>query len=140
MESNSEHDTRQIAREFAREITVGDVICLEGELGSGKTLFTTELVHALGINDYVSSPTFSLLNIYNGSGINVYHFDLYRVSNVIELDYTNYEDYLYNGDGVCIVEWASNLANIIPKDAYWLTFTRDLSKHDCFRLITKEVR
>jgi ATPase, YjeE family len=131
--SLSEIDTKKIARTIAKNSERGNIFCLEGELGSGKTFFVKEFAYAIGIKDYVSSPTFSIINEYHGP-INLYHFDAYRISSIDEMEYTNYEDYFY-GDGICIIEWATIIKEIIPDFAKWIYFSKDLSRGENYRSI-----
>ena len=119
---NSLKETEQFSKEFAKEIKNGDVILLNGEIGAGKTTFTKFLLQNLGVTSIVSSPTFTLLNEYNGV-FPVYHFDMYRISSPEELYELGFEDYLnsksspYVKTGLTIVEWGENVKEILPKDA-----------------------
>ena len=129
-----EADTKKIAYELAKKSKAGDIFCLDGDLGSGKTFFVKEFANALNIKDYISSPTFNIINEYNSGKINLYHFDVYRISNIDELDYTNYQDYFY-GKGICMIEWAEIIKDVIPDYATWIYFSRDLSLGENYRLI-----
>ena len=139
-ESMSEADTEKIASEIANDSRLGDIVCLDGELGSGKTFFVKSFAKAIGIKDYVSSPTFNIINEYEGK-INVYHFDVYRIYDPDTreyksrlMDYTNYEDYFY-GNGICVIEWAKYIKDIIPDHAVWINISKDLTRSDNYRLI-----
>ena len=112
--SYSGSDTEKIAAEFARSLSPGMTVCLFGEMGVGKTVFTNGLCRALGVNDYVSSPTFTVVNEYDGDGFSVYHFDMYRIEDEDELLEIGFEEYLNSG-GVCIIEWPENVINSLPK-------------------------
>jgi tRNA threonylcarbamoyladenosine biosynthesis protein TsaE len=102
--SHSEEETMAIARRFAKEVKAGDVVCLTGDLGAGKTQFVRGFVQVFGLPaDIVSSPTFTIINEYNGK-LPVYHFDCYRLEHYSEALEIGAEEYFY-GDGVCIVEW-----------------------------------
>ena len=119
---NSLKDTREFSKEFAKEIKNGDVILLNGEIGAGKTTFTKFLLENLGVKSIVSSPTFTLLNEYEGE-FPIYHFDMYRISTPEELYELGFEDFLnsknspYVKTGLTIVEWGENVKEILPKDA-----------------------
>lgn len=92
----------------------GDILCLNGDLGAGKTTMTKSIGLGLGVNEYITSPTFALINQYRGR-IPVYHFDVYRLENVDELYDLGFDEYFY-GDGVCIIEWAERIERMIPKE------------------------
>lgn len=116
--TRSEAATRKIAQDLSRHIRRGDVVALFGELGTGKTQFVKGVCEGLGIAMPVSSPTFVLLNRYDGTGedgreLLVYHFDLYRVERAEEVFDLGYEEY-FSGDGVCLVEWADRIADLLP--------------------------
>lgn len=116
-------DTKAIAVQLAKKIKPGDVICLDGNLGAGKTTFTQMLCEALGTDEYVTSPSFSIMNAYmgvlDGNPIPIYHFDVYRISDPDEMDEIGFDDYLF-GNGISIVEWATKVKELIPKKAIWI--------------------
>ena len=115
--SNSVDETIALGKDFAKELKLGDVVCLEGELGAGKTHFVKGVASHFGINhDKVSSPTFTLINEYPGR-IPVYHFDCYRLKSVQEALEIGIEEYLY-GEGVSIIEWPSKIKELIPENAF----------------------
>ena len=134
LKSFSEQQTELFAQKISQSINIGDIICLKGELGVGKTLFTKSLCRSLGISDNVTSPTYSIVNEYHAENFDVYHFDVYRVNSLEDMDYTNYEEYFY-GKGVCIIEWADLIESLIPKDAVWIEISKDLSIGESFRNI-----
>lgn len=111
--SNSEEETFSLARELGREIKKNSVITLRGDLGSGKTVFTKGLAEGLGIKDNITSPTFSLMEIYEGE-VPLYHFDLYRIENPDEFTNLSFEDY-WEGDGVSVIEWPERAGNMLPE-------------------------
>lgn len=115
--SNSCEETLKFAREFANQIKKGDVLCLKGEMGVGKTVFTNGLCSALGVTDYVTSPTFTVVNEYDGTNFSVYHFDMYRIEDEDELLEIGFDEYLSSG-GVCVIEWPQNVKNSLPKNRY----------------------
>ena len=113
--SNSEKDTERIAAEFAETLKSGDVVALFGDLGAGKTAFVRGVADAIGAGaDKVSSPTFTLVNEYDGD-IKLYHFDVYRLENAQLSEFDWMDEYLF-GDGVCLIEWAEYILPILPKD------------------------
>lgn len=132
--SLSESDTKKIAESIAKNSRPGNIFCLEGELGSGKTFFVKSFARAIGIKDYVSSPTFSIINEYITGEVSLYHFDAYRISSLYEMDYTDYENYFY-GNGICIIEWAKFIKEIIPDYATWIYFSKNLALGENYRLI-----
>ena len=110
--SKSELETQEIAFEYAKTLAKGDVILLSGDLGAGKTAFTKGLAKYFGIEG-VTSPTYAYLNVYNDL---IYHYDCYRLScgeDAVMLGLTDY----FNGDNICIIEWPSNISDVIPKNA-----------------------
>jgi tRNA threonylcarbamoyladenosine biosynthesis protein TsaE len=118
--SNSVEETIRIAREFAAVVHSGDVICLAGDLGAGKTHFVKGFVEAFGLSgNVVTSPTFTIINEYDGT-VPVYHFDCYRLEAAEEALEIGAEEYLY-GTGVCIIEWPERIKDILPKHSKWIT-------------------
>lgn len=119
--SKSEKGTMAIAREFAKKVKEGDVICLYGNLGAGKTCFVRGFVKNFGLSgNEVSSPTFTIINEYEGI-IPIYHFDCYRLEHVQEALEIGAEEY-FSGDGVCIVEWPEKISDILPPDIKTISF------------------
>ena len=116
-------ETRKIATHLARLLHSGDVICLEGELGTGKTCFAQGLGLGLGVRGRVISPTFTLIREYVAvwPSVKLYHIDLYRVQGVGEALALGIEDYLY-GDGICVIEWADRIRDALPAERLWITF------------------
>lgn len=136
--SNSEKETENIAKAFAKTLRRGDVVCINGDLGAGKTAFTAGIAKGLGINDIVSSPTFTIVNCYEGN-IPLYHFDVYRIGDSDEMYDIGFEEYI-SGDGIAVIEWADIIADILPKERYDITITKNLDIHDGFREISVEKR
>jgi len=121
--SHSEEETFRIAREYARQTKPGDVICLEGDLGAGKTHFTKGFVTAFGLDkNIVSSPTFALINEYQGDKIEIFHFDCYRIEEIQEALEIGAEEYFYR-DGICIIEWPERIQAILPSHSKTVTIT-----------------
>ncbi len=115
-ESNSVSDTIAFGKQFAEKLNSGDIVCLEGDLGAGKTHFVKGVASYFGIDkSTVNSPTFTLINEYHGK-ISVYHFDCYRLKSEQEALEIGAEEYLF-GDGVSIIEWPSKIKNLIPEDS-----------------------
>ena len=117
---NSVEETWLIAKEFAKELKPGDVICLEGDLGAGKTTFTQGLASALGVTGRVTSPTFCIVQEHHGEKLLV-HMDLYRLHGEDDVEAIGWEDYLSRG-AVMVVEWPERAGVLIPQDAYHITF------------------
>ncbi len=119
--SNSPVETEAIGRRFAKDVEVGSVLALKGELGSGKTLFTKGLVAGLGSNAAVASPTFTIIHEYPGGRLPVYHFDFFRLEDRQSVTRLGLDDYFF-GDGVSVIEWADRLAELVPAHARWILF------------------
>ncbi|SNS47568.1 tRNA threonylcarbamoyladenosine biosynthesis protein TsaE [Anaerovirgula multivorans] len=109
-----EKETEDLGSKLGKIVKPGDIICLIGDLGAGKTTFTKAFAKGLEVEDYVTSPTFTILQEYEGR-IPLYHFDVYRIEDVGEMENIPYEEYFY-GDGVCVIEWAELIREILPKD------------------------
>lgn len=136
-ESNSEKETFEIGFETGRKARAGDVYTLVGDLGTGKTVFTKGLARGLGITEPVSSPTFTIVQIYEGGRLPLYHFDVYRISDVQEMDEIGYEDCIY-GEGVSLIEWADLIREILPDRYVEIRIEKDLEKGFDYRRITME--
>lgn len=124
IKSSSPEETENIAVRLAEKVEPGTVISLIGDLGAGKTLFTQAFARALGIDDEVSSPTFTIRKDYEDGRMPLYHFDAYRIGDPDEMEEIGYEDCFY-GDGVSIVEWANLIEEIMPEDSVTITIDRD---------------
>jgi len=141
-ESFSIEDTLTLAAEIAQQVKAGDVFCLCGNLGAGKTAFAQGFARGLGIEGYVTSPTFTIMQTYENGRLPMYHFDLYRLAENDEdeihaeiLDDIGFEEYL-NSDGVSLIEWAVYAKNNIPAEAVWVNIEPDESKGEGYRMIT----
>lgn len=121
--SKKEDDTILFASQFASYLKNGDVIVLTGELGSGKTKFTQGILKHFGLDDEISSPTFTIVNEYHKDSINIYHFDVYRLSDVDEFYAIGGEEYFNNG--ICIIEWGELIKDALPKDYLHIVFSKD---------------
>ncbi len=132
VESFSYEDTFMIGDMCAREAKKGDVFCLYGDVGAGKTAFTKGFAKALGIEDDVVSPTFNIVQVYEGAKT-LYHFDVYRIDDIKEMENIGFDDYLF-GNGVCIIEWAEIVEELLPENKIVVKITKD-EKDENKRLI-----
>ncbi|WP_432407176.1 tRNA (adenosine(37)-N6)-threonylcarbamoyltransferase complex ATPase subunit type 1 TsaE [Wukongibacter sp. M2B1] len=114
----NEEETREIGYRLGKLLKNGDIVCLTGDLGAGKTTITKSIAKGLDVNEDVTSPTFTIINEYDGR-LPVYHFDVYRILDIEEMYDIGYEEYFY-GSGVCIVEWASQIRELIPEEHLWI--------------------
>lgn len=134
-ESFSPQETEALGRKLAESAKKGQIFCLDGDLGVGKTIFTKGFAVGLGIKEHVTSPTFTIVNEYHDGKMPFYHFDVYRISCEEEMDDIGYEEYFF-GEGVCLVEWAELVKGLIPEDALWITLEKDYTKSEDYRKIT----
>lgn len=134
--SNSPEDTEDIGRILGSIAQRGYIVCLEGELGAGKTQFAKGFAKGLGINEHITSPTFTIINEYNGR-IPLYHFDAYRINDVEEMYEIGCDEYFF-GEGVCLIEWANLIEDIIPKENIKISVSKDMEQGVYFRKITLE--
>lgn len=135
IETHSAEETFRLGEELGRKARPGQVYCLNGDLGVGKTVLTQGFAAGLGIEGPVSSPTFTILQEYPEGRIPLYHFDVYRLAEAEELDEIGFDDYL-NGDGVCLIEWAERFPETIPSEAGEIRIEKDLSRDFSWRRIT----
>ena len=119
---------------LAKEAKEGQIYLLSGDLGTGKTAFAQGFAQGLGIEDYVNSPTFTIMQIYDKGRLPLYHFDVYRIGDSSEMDELGYEEYFF-GNGVSLVEWPEMIEDILPDDAIRITIEKDLTKGFDYRLI-----
>jgi len=137
LDSLSEKETFEIAKKLAEQARAGEVYCLSGDLGVGKTVFTKGFAAGLGIKEPVSSPTFTIVQIYEEGRMPLYHFDVYRIEDIEEMEEIGYEDCFY-GEGVCLVEWADLIKEILPENRKKILIEKDLEKGFDYRRITIE--
>lgn len=133
--SKSEKDTLAFAKNFAKELKIGDIVILSGELGSGKTKFTEGVLSYFGLENEISSPTFTIVNEYPAKDFPIYHFDVYRLEDIDEFYAMGGEEYLEQG--VCLIEWGELIEPILPKTYYKITFQKNEKKED-ERILTVE--
>ena len=136
-ESNSREDTYRIGRELGEQAVPGQVFCFFGDLGVGKTIFSQGFAKGLGVDDIVNSPTFTIVKEYDNGRLPLYHFDVYRIGDVDEMEEIGYNEMVY-GDGVCLIEWANLIEEILPDHYQKITIEKDLEKGTDYRKITIE--
>ena len=134
-ETTSRQETFEFASKLAAEAKSGDIYALIGDLGVGKTVFTQGFAAGLGIDGPVNSPTFTILQVYEQGRLPFFHFDVYRIGDVEEMDEIGYEEYFFS-DGVCMVEWADLIEEILPKNGHRIVIEKDLGKGTDYRRIT----
>jgi tRNA threonylcarbamoyladenosine biosynthesis protein TsaE len=117
--TTSDKETEEIGLYLGQVLKKGQVICLTGELGTGKTVFIRGIASAYNVSGPVTSPTFTLINEYKGD-VPIYHFDVYRISNEDEMFDIGFEEYLYEGEGIVLIEWADLIKGILPPDVIWV--------------------
>ena len=115
IETNSEKETFELGKKIGENAKAGQIYTLTGDLGVGKTVFTQGLAAGLGITEPVNSPTFTIVQMYEDGRLPFYHFDVYRIGDIEEMEEIGYEDCLY-GEGVCLIEWADLIQEILPPD------------------------
>ena len=113
---NNLADTEKLAYDFANLLNGGEIVTLSGDLGAGKTTFTQFLAKAFGIKEAVTSPTFTLMNSYVGKRLKLYHFDMYRIDDIDEIIETGLLEYFGKKDAVCVIEWAENIKQVLPRN------------------------
>ena len=139
IETWSPQETFELGRRMGERAQAGQIICLEGDLGVGKTVFTQGFAEGLGIREPVNSPTFTILQQYEEGRLPLYHFDVYRIGDVEEMEEIGYEDCFY-GEGVCLIEWPSRILEILPDRTTWVEIAKDLEKGFDYRRIRVEER
>ena len=137
IETYSAEETFKVGFEIGEKATPGSVYTLIGDLGVGKTVFTQGVAKGLGITEPISSPTFTIVQIYDEGRMPFYHFDVYRIGDVEEMEEIGYEDCFY-GEGLCFIEWANLIEEILPDSYIQVTIEKDLEKGFDYRKITIE--
>lgn len=138
-ETNKPEDTFLLGKQLGETAKPGDIYCLNGDLGVGKTVFTQGFAKGLGIEETVNSPTFTILQQYEEGRLPLWHFDVYRIGDVEEMEEIGYEDCFY-GDGVCLIEWSDLIKEILPEQVIRITIEKDLNQGFDYRKITVEGR
>lgn len=133
-ESHRPEDTFAIGEKIGREAAPGLLCILIGDLGAGKTALTQGIARGLGILETVNSPTFTIAQVYEGGRLPLYHLDVYRIGDISEMEEIGYEDYFY-GNGVCVVEWADLIAELLPVERLQITIEKELEKGFDYRKI-----
>ncbi len=137
IETNSAEETYQLGIEIGQKAKKGQVYTLVGDLGVGKTVFTQGLAKGLEIVEPISSPTFTIVQVYDEGRLPFYHFDVYRIGDISEMDEIGFEDYVY-GEGVSLIEWANLIEEILPEERIAITIEKDLEQGFDYRRITIE--
>ena len=136
-DSHSEEETYKIGNTIGNNAKPGQIFCLNGDLGVGKTVFTKGFAKGLGVDDVISSPTFTIVQEYTNGEMPFYHFDVYRIADPEEMYEIGFEEYIYGG-GVCLIEWAELITDILPENITQITIEKDLDKGLDYRRITIE--
>lgn len=136
-ETNAPEETFLLGKQLGEQIKAGSILCLNGDLGTGKTVFTQGFAAGLQITEPVNSPTFTIVQVYDEGRLPLYHFDVYRIGDIEEMDEIGYEEYFF-GEGVCLIEWAELIAELIPPEAIQVTIEKDVEKGFAYRRITIE--
>lgn len=137
IETRTPEETFELGKKIGEKALTGQIYTLTGDLGVGKTVFTQGVAYGLGITEAISSPTFTIIQVYESGRLPFYHFDVYRIGDVEEMDEIGFEDYVY-GDGVCLIEWAELIREILPEDFVSILIEKDLEKGFDYRKITLE--
>ncbi|MDE6182781.1 MAG: tRNA (adenosine(37)-N6)-threonylcarbamoyltransferase complex ATPase subunit type 1 TsaE [Eubacteriales bacterium] len=130
----SVEETNEFAIKMAQNSKKGNIYCISGDLGTGKTHFSKAFAKGLGIKEEITSPTFTIVNEYRENEVNFFHFDVYRINSIEEMYDIGYEEYFF-ADGICLIEWAELIEPIIPKGATWIKIEKDISKGEDYRVI-----
>lgn len=126
--SYNECETKNLARKIASKLNIGDIIVLSGELGSGKTKFTEGFLSYFGLENEISSPTFTIVNEYKNNKITIFHFDVYRLEDIDEFYAIGGDEYF--NSGICIIEWGELIKEALPQDYIEIVFKKDSSNDD----------
>ena len=137
IETKSAEETFDLGKRLGEKAEPGQIFTLNGDLGTGKTVFTQGFAQGLGIEEPVNSPTFTIVQIYEGGRLPFYHFDVYRIGDVEEMEEIGYEDCFF-GEGVCLIEWADLIEEILPPRYLKVTIEKDVEKGYDYRKITLE--
>lgn len=119
--SHNESETIKIGEKIASKLKKGDIVCLEGDLGAGKTTLSKAIAYALGVKEHVTSPTFTIVHEYEAV-MPLYHFDVYHIDDMDEMFEIGFEEYIY-GEGICLIEWADKIKELIPENSIWVSIS-----------------
>ena len=138
IETGSPEETFELGKKIGSRAKAGQVYTLTGDLGTGKTVFTQGVAAGLGIRESVNSPTFTIVQVYEEGRLPFYHFDVYRIGDIEEMEEIGYDDYFF-GEGICLIEWAELIEEILPENRISITIQKDLEKgFDYRRIIIEE--
>lgn len=135
IENRSPEETYELGKKIGEAAKPGQVYTLNGDLGVGKTVFTQGVAAGLGITEPVSSPTFTIVQVYEEGRLPFYHFDVYRIGDIEEMEEIGYDDYFF-GEGICLIEWAELIGDILPEKRIEVTIEKDLTQGFDYRRIT----
>ena len=135
IETNSTEETFALGKALDEKASPGQIYTLDGDLGTGKTVFTQGVAAGLGITEAISSPTFTIIQEYDTGRLPLYHFDVYRIGDIEEMEEIGYDDYFF-GEGICLIEWADLIREILPEHVIRSTIEKDLEKGFDYRKIT----
>lgn len=135
IETRSPEETFELGKKIGEAAKPGQVYTLNGDLGVGKTVFTQGVAAGLGITEPVSSPTFTIVQVYEEGRLPFYHFDVYRIGDIEEMEEIGYDDYFF-GEGICLIEWAELIRDILPEKRIEITIEKDLTQEFDYRRIT----
>lgn len=136
-ESFSAEDTFELGKTLGSKAEAGNIYTLDGDLGAGKTVFAQGFAQGLGVEEYVNSPTFTIVSEYDSGRLPLYHFDVYRISDPEEMYEIGFEDYLF-GDGVCLIEWGDLVRDILPSETVAIRISREDARGIDYRIIEVE--
>lgn len=137
IETRTPEETFELGKKIGKKALPGQVYTLTGDLGVGKTVFTQGVAAGLGITDAISSPTFTIIQVYESGRLPFYHFDVYRIGDIEEMEEIGYDDYFF-GEGICLIEWANLIEEILPEKLLRVTIEKDLEQGFDYRRITIE--
>ena len=137
IETENPEETFALGQKIGRAATPGQIYTLTGDLGVGKTVFTQGVASGLGITEPVNSPTFTIVQVYEEGRLPFYHFDVYRIGDIEEMEEIGYDDYFF-GEGICLIEWSELIEEILPENRISITIEKDLSRGFDYRRITIE--
>lgn len=135
IETRSPEETFELGKKIGEAAKPGQVYTLNGDLGVGKTVFTQGVAAGIGITEPVSSPTFTIVQVYEEGRLPFYHFDVYRIGDIEEMEEIGYDDYFF-GEGICLIEWAELIRDILPEKRIEITIEKDLTQGFDYRRIT----